>query len=370
MTELGRICLRALSPWRTHWQADTLTGALCSVAARVHGADFLRQRLIEPMLAGRPPFVLSDAFPGDLLPVPVTVRLCRPPEGADRKEVKRGRWVTPQHFLALRAGATNGQIPWGELKTDADVFCEETTRHNTLSRMSNTALEDGGLFARPDIALRTAVREPACRYAGSTPAGVHARAWAGGGAGDARSAQRGRCVPNPALNGADWLSIYFRAADGGATALLLDLLGELSLTGFGADIATGRGQFDIAGDPEPMPDLDKPPLGANGLIVLSTFQPAPSDPIDGFWEAFPKFGKLGPDVGPSDVRKRTLIMFRPGACFRGEPTRAFLGRALRMDALLPSAAAAELASRGIQIIHPAFGLGVPARVQLSDETRS
>jgi len=63
-------------------------------------------------------------------------------------------------------------------------------------------------------------------------------------------------------------------------------------------------------------------------------------------------------------------MFRPGACFRGEPTRAFLGRALPMDALLPSASAAELASRGIQIIHPAFGLAIPARLREPEETPS
>jgi CRISPR-associated protein Csm4 len=151
MTELRRICVCPLSPWRTPWQADTLTGALCSVAARVHGPDFLRERLIEPMLDGRPPFVLSDAFPGDLLPVPVTVRLCRPPPDVDRKRIKRGRWAARQHFLALRAGATDCQVPWGELRADADVFCEETTRHNTLSRASNASLEDGGLFARPDV---------------------------------------------------------------------------------------------------------------------------------------------------------------------------------------------------------------------------
>ena len=370
MTELRRVCVRPLSPWRTPWQADTLTGALCSVAARVHGADFLRQRLSEPMRAGRPPFVLSDAFPGDLLPVPVTVRLCRPPPDVDRKTIKRGRWATRQHFLALRAGAANGQIPWSELKADADVFCEETTRHNTLSRTSNASLEDGGLFARPDFALRTEVREPAFRSSGSTPGGAHAHTRAGTGAGGARSAQGHGRVPNPALNGADWLSIYFRAADDAAAQLLLDLLGELSLTGFGADIATGRGQFEIVGGPEPVSDLDQPPPGANGVVVLSTFQPGPDDPVDGYWEAFPKFGKLGPDAGLSDVRKRTLIMFRPGACFRANTSHWFLGHAIPMSSVLPPDTTAQLTGRGIQIIHPAFGLAVPARVPLSQETRS
>lgn len=319
--KLYRLKLRPRSPWRTPWQADTLTGALCATAARVHGAELLRQRLIEPMLAGSPPFVLSDAFPGDLLPFPCALRLAQPPPDADRKSIKRGRWLCRKDFLALRA-ADNGTVPWNRLLPDSVVFHEETTRHNTLARDSNASLEVGGLFARPDTLLRPAT----------------------GHNGDAR------------------LTLYFRALDAAAADLLLDLLHELALTGFGADIATGRGQFDIVDDPEAATDLDQPPTDSNGLIVLSTFQPAPGDPTDGFWEAFPKFGKLGPDLGLADVRKHTLIMFRPGACFRTDPLKPFLGRALPMDRVLPAAAAAELRPRGIEIIHPAFALAISARV--------
>jgi len=359
MTSLMRLRVRLFSPWRTPWQADTLTGALCNIAARLYGADFLRERLIQPMLAGRPPFVLSDAFPGDLLPVPVTVRFCRPPEGADRKKIKRGRWATREHFLVLRAGATNGEIPWTELKTDADLFCEETTRHNTLSRTSNASLEDGGLFARPDVALRTEV--PVAAGTQSVSASSRPRSGPAAGSGPAKAGAEKNAPrrPNPALNGADWLSIYFRAADKAAAELLLDLLNELSLTGFGADVATGRGQFEIVAEPERVSDLDQPPSGADGVVILSTFQPGPADPADGYWEAFPKFPKLGADLGVPDVRKNTLVMFRPGACFRTEPDRPFLGAALKMDVILPESLASTLTERGVEVIHPAFGLAVP-----------
>ncbi len=347
--KLHRVILAPRSPWRTPWQADTLTGALCSTAARVHGPEFLRQRLIDPMLAGSPPFVLSDAFPGNLLPLPVVARLTTAPPGADRKAIKRGRWLARDDFLALRA-STNGAVPWDRVFPDSAVFCDETTRHNTLARDCDASLEEGGLFSRPDTLLRTCI---AAQNA-------------------SRSAAPGtaQLTANPALNGADHLTLYFRARDDAAANLLLDLLHELALTGFGADVASGRGQFEIPADPEPAADLDAPPPDANGLVILSTFQPAPGDPIDGFWDAFPKFGMLGPDLGLSDVRKHTLIMFRPGACFRGEPTRAFLGRALPMDALLPSPTAVELAGRGIQIIHPAFGLAIPARLREPEETLS
>lgn len=325
---LYRLRLRPRSPWRTPWQADTLVGALCATAARAHGAAFLRERLIEPMLAGSPPFVLSDAFPGDMLPVPVALRLAKPPPDADRKAVKRGRWLALEDFLAVRAHVGNDAVPWDRLVPDSAVFCDETTRHNTLARDSDASLEEGGLFSRPDTHLL------------------------------------------PGQNGRAGLTLYFRVVDNAAADLLLDLMHELSLVGFGADIATGRGQFEIAGDPEPVSDLGQPPQGANALIVLSTFQPAPGDPTDGFWEAFPKFGKLGPDLGLSDVRKHTLILFRPGACFRADPALPLLGRALPMDEVLPAAAAAELRARDIEIIHPAFGLAIPARLQVPEETRS
>jgi len=307
--------LRPCSPWRTPWQADTLTGVLCVTAARIHGPDFLRDNLIEPMLAGSPPFILSDAFPGNLLPLPVAARLADVP--ADRvKSLKRARWIGHTDFLSLIAGAKQS-IPWDRLLPDSAVFRCDTRRHNTLARDSDASLEEGGLFSRPDTRLRSS-------------------------------------------NSADHLTLYFRAADEQATDLFLDLLHELALTGFGADIATGRGQFDVLGDPEPMPNLDAPPPGANALICLSTFQPAPADPVDGLWEVFPKFGKLGPDLGLADIRKKTLIMFRPGACFCANPTRPFVGRALPMDLILSEASAADLRERGIKIIHPAFGLTVPA----------
>lgn len=311
---LQRLRLRPRSPWRTPWQADTLTGALCTAAARVYGADFLRDRLIAPMLAGAPPFVLSDTFPGDLLPLPIAARLAPVPQD-QTKSVKRAKWAACTDFLSLVAGDTQ-HVPWDRLLSDEAVFSTETRRHNTLARDSDMSLEEGGLFSRADIHLQA---------------------------------------------GIDHLTLHFRAEDEQATDLLFDLLHELALTGFGADTATGRGQFDLLGEPDFVPELDAQPPSGNALVCLSTFQPAPSDPVDGFWEVFPKFGKLGPDLGLTDVRKKTLMMFRPGACFRADPGTPILGRALPMDLIVPEAPAANLRARGLSIIHPAFGLTLPAR---------
>ncbi len=310
---LQRIRLRPRSPWRTPWQADTLVGSLLVTCARVHGANVLRERLIDPMLAAAPPFVFSDAFPGDLLPLPIAARLAPVPED-QAKALKRAKWATSMDFRSLVAGDVQ-HIPWDRLLSDKAVFFADTRRHNTLARDSDTSLEEGGLFSRPDTHLKA---------------------------------------------GSDHLTLYFQTADEQAMDFLFDLLHELALTGFGADTATGRGQFDLIGEPDSVPELGTPRPKANALVCLSTFQPSPSDPIDGLWEVFPKFAMLGPDLGLTDVRKKTLMMFRPGACFREDSARPFLGRALPMDLVLPEAPAANLRARGVQIIHPAFGLTIPA----------
>lgn len=322
-----RLRILPRSPWRTPWQADTLAGALLATCARTHGPGVLRDKLIDPMLAGAPPFVLSDALPGELLPLPIHLRLHRYPDGANLKAIKRGRWLAPEHFDLARAGTAPSPE---NLIPDSAVFCDSTRHHNTLSRLTDTSSREDdqtesaiGLYQKSDTLLR---------------------------------------VPADGAGRLATLTVYFRFADNPGGDLLLDLLHELSLTGFGADISTGRGQFDLPEDPQPAPHLDQPPPNANGVISLSTFQPGPADPTDGYWEAFPKFGKLGPDFGLADVRKNTLILFRPGACFRSEPSRQFLGRAVPMHELLPPNSVEELKRRSFNIIHPAFGLVLPAMI--------
>ncbi len=320
---LYRLRLRPTSPWRTPWHADTLAGMLLATCARVHGADVLRDLIVDPMLEGRPAFVLSDACPGDLLPAPLWLRLADWGGEADHKRLKRARWLPRNAFLR----ACRGQLPELESFVDAaDIFVVGTRQHNTLDRFTDTtgAAEAGlGIFDRPEVTLAP-------------------------------------------LNGAGYLSVYFRILEPGAEDLLLEFFHELALVGFGADVSTGRGQFEILGEPESVPYVDQPPENANAVITLSTFQPGPTDPTEGLWEAFPKFGKLGPDFGlpNTDVRKNTLLLFRPGACFHTPDTAPpFLGRAVPMEQLLPKGVAERLAHADIKIIHPAFALAMPARIE-------
>jgi CRISPR/Cas system CSM-associated protein Csm4 (group 5 of RAMP superfamily) len=136
------------------------------------------------------------------------------------------------------------------------------------------------------------------------------------------------------------------------------LVQELAHWGFGSDRSAGKGQFRLGSPLESAHELDAP-AHADGCVVLSTFQPAAGDPTDGAWEAFTKYGKLGPDFGLENVFKRPMIVFRPGACFRGRAARGWMGRAIPMHELLAEDVAGRLESKTVSVVHWAFGVCLP-----------
>lgn len=307
--DLYRFRLIPESPWRTPWQADTLSGLLCWMCARTEGESVLRRQLIDPALDGRPRFVLSDAFPGDRFPLPAAVRtLDVPPEL--RKPLKRARWLLPHSFRQLQAGTVPGT---GEMIRDSGTV-EYTQLRNTIGRASNTTSNGGGLFPTEESVLKRGLRH---------------------------------------------LTVYARL-EPAFRDLFERLIRELTQWGFGSDRSAGKGQVRLDGEVEPVPELDRVP-DANACVVLSTFQPAKNDPVDGAWEAFTKFGKLGPDFGFENVFKRPMIVLRPGASFRVSAQRPWLGRAIPMDDLLAPDVVRHFRTRRIEVIQWAYGLCVPMR---------
>lgn len=324
MHTIYRIRIRPLGPWRTPWQADTLTGLLCWMCVRTEGETVLRKEILEPMLAGEPPFVLSDAFPGDLLPIPAATRLADWPVEL-RKSVKRAAWLRPDAFVR----ACNGEpLDASDLVIDSPIAEYDHTR-NTLSRMNDTTGMEGALFTLQEYRLNYS-------------AGISG--WG------------------------DGLSIYVRVRPR-ARELLLYLFDELACVGFGADVGIGKGAF---GFPNGVPELEPVDLfqsdrrsGDKTLIVLSTFQPGPEDPTRGVWESFVKFGKLGPGLSGRGVEKRPLVLLRPGACFIApSEARPYLGRAIPMEEILPAEITDDLRSQGVEVVHPAFGLTITANLRL------
>lgn len=295
------------SPWLTPWQSDTLCGLLCWVCSLIEGEATLQQEVIKPALAGQPPFVLSDAFPNDWLPVPFVVRLMNwlPDE---RKTVKRGRWLSQESFERFQQGIQ----PRTPDFVQASGVLEYTQVRNCIGRATSTTSQGGELFALEESVL----------------------------------AKEGR-----------FLTVYARIRDEFVTRFW-KWIEELAIWGFGADRSVGKGQFRLDSALEPVLNLDNA-CGANGSVVLSTFQPTFGNPADGAWEAFTKYGKLGPDYGVENVFKRPLILLRPGACFWTSQPQGWYGRAVPVSELLAPDVVTDMGDRGKSVVQWSFGLSVP-----------
>lgn len=290
-----RFRLRLRSPWRTPWQADTLFGALCWIGARHDGSDVLRREVIEPSLRGDPPMVLSDGFFGDRLPFPEAWRF-HEWSAADWPTIKTAEWLHQPDFERIR----NGHAPTAE-QCFSDSSISQIRLQHTRRRDTDTTPDEGGLHEHEDWHAPT----------------------------------------DPTADGT--LSVYVRVKPAFAQRLL-DWFESLADIGFGADHATGRGQFEIDSI-ERAEWLDATPTNANAIAALSTFQPNTSDPTIGVWKAFSKFGRIGHGHGLTndETQKRPLIVFRPGACFLtknpsaspdSSASRPFIGRAIPMRELL------------------------------------
>lgn len=279
--------------------------------ARLKGRAQMYEDIQRPALDGLPPFVISDAFPNDLLPMPASARL-QALSAAERKEIKHARWVSAEAFRRAQAGEPIARPDF----VHTGPYCTYDRWRNSIDRQEGSAGgRGGGIFGTAETTL--AVSESA-----------------------------------------SCLSVYARVTDQWSERLL-ELLRELSATGFGADVSVGRGHFEVIGSAEDASWLDDVPSDCSGLISLSSFQPAASDPTDGFWEAFTKYGKLGPDLAADSVFKSPLLMFRPGAVFARRDRRQYVGRAVPMAELLTRKTVKQLSAAGVEVAHLAFGLAVP-----------
>ena len=140
---LYRLKLKVQSPWLTPWQSDTLAGLLCWTMARTKGSEQLQKEILEPSQQGHPPFVLSDAFPEGLLPVPTLLQAQAWPHD-QQKRVRRAQWLAITDFQAFQQGTL--PLP-DQLLLKDQIYQPARNLRNQLSRVSNTTSEGGQLFS-------------------------------------------------------------------------------------------------------------------------------------------------------------------------------------------------------------------------------
>ncbi|MFH1140679.1 MAG: RAMP superfamily CRISPR-associated protein [Chloroflexota bacterium] len=293
---LFRLRLEPRGPYATPFLADTLMGHLCWAAVRTGGEPVLTE-ILESARAGQPKLVLSDGFPGDLLPMPV-LPPTPIPQGSvatqrarflEEKKRRQAKWVVKEDFQRILQGE---RIPPKDLSSDDKKQLPATrgVLKNTINR--NT---------------------------GATPDNEQ-----GGGLYELQETFQSQ------------VTVYAQVAAGYERTLKV-LLAYLAETGYGKRKSIGYGA--LAGPPvlEPFSGFGGPSSqDANAFVSLSTFVPAQHNPTDGYWQLVVKYGKLGEEFALSGMPfKKPLIMLRAGAVFRDSPVRDHYGRIVDGISYLP-----------------------------------
>lgn len=282
LTYLARLRLSGSVVGRV--QSDTLFGGLCW-AYHDQADDNRFQDFIARCTGGNPPFVVSDPFPGDLLPKPLL-----PPPALDTgsapdkaalvavakqaKKVKDIQWLTLAEFRDMLAGQP--VVP----ERKKAISLSRLTQHNTINRETGTTVTDGGGLY--DIQETFYYKE---------------------------------------------LSVYCRV-ESGWEETLERCLGNLGRTGFGGKRSIGKGGFDLV-DFTQFDGFETSP-GDDAFVSLSHFVPAVDDPAEGCYKTMVKYPRLDRELsqGPN-LFKHPLVLLTPGSVFRtGTVPNSYYGRAI------------------------------------------
>ncbi len=300
-----RIKITMASPSLTAWQADTLFGHLCWALVRREGEAGLHH-MLDRYRDNNPPLILSDGFPDDLLPRPLLpAKLRKEGELADQiaatrraQEDKRSEWYTTNEFSqSLQGGHVHGQAAVS--KTSSFY-----TLHNQVNRASGTTGGDdsGHLFS---------------------------------------------------LTG-EWTEqriVYIKVADD-CDVDWRELLNDLQKMGFGKRKSVGYGAIESGRSMRRL-QVFHCRQRLNGFVSLSSFVPAKTDPIDGYWKTDVKYGKLGEERAVSSHPfKYPLVRILPGAVFHtSTPPKPFYGRLVE-----------DIAPQSPDVVQYGFAFVVPIRI--------
>lgn len=300
--------MRPLGGFVTPLQADTIFGHLCWLVRWTEGEDDLKDFLAS--FESAPPFILSDGFPGDLLPAPCHLPTLIP-EGLGematydlRKSLKGIEWLTTADFNSVCKGRLVDSVP------ATRGFIPFSTLHSSINRITGTTGDEGSLYEIEEYAT-----------------------------GDEH----------------EYISIYVKMVEG-LEDRISGLFRNLGLMGYGRKRSVGRGSMEFI-SMEPFDGFGGI-AGANGFISLSNFVPAETDPTDGFYRTMVKYGKLGGEFTfCGNPFKRPLMMISAGSAFKTDKAPdAFYGTMVK-----------DIAPQKPEVVHYGYAFAVPA-ILLRDKT--
>jgi CRISPR-associated protein Csm4 len=265
------------------WQADTFFGHLCWALVRCEGEEALHS-FLSLYDQGQPPLVLSNGFPGDLLPRPILP--LAPPEltqpKADRiqqarvnKDAAQVGYLSLEEFNRARRGEFVGPKPKAGIQ-------HRVTMKNQISRLTGTTGEEGQLYPQEES------------------------------------------FSSSDSEGQSRVTFYLRVAPE-FLDLFRALVEQVAQEGYGKRKTVGYGEIAYW-QLEPFDGFERVPE-ASGFVSLSNFVPVWDDPRNGYWQVLVKYGKLGEELAASaNPFKLPLVMLAAGSCFRHVPVRPWYGR--------------------------------------------
>jgi len=267
--EIYKLKLSFNSPLLTPLHADIVFGHLCWVIAYREGAQALEQ-FLRPFKENKPPFTISDGLPIDLFPKPLTVEFLI--ENWEKsKEMKKSDFLLFEDFKKVIKGE---KIEYASIPKNVK---SSLIPHNTISRLTNTTLQEGGVYSLEEKFISE-------------------------------------------------LNIFIKSSSKEWIDRLEELFFELSKSGFGRKKSIGKGHFTLTKIElfDELEYLENP----NGFVTLSNFCPAKDDPAEGYYKTFVKYGKLGEEFTFSgNPFKKPLIMIKTGSVFKTDgPPREYYGR--------------------------------------------
>ena len=289
-----RYRITPLSPFATPMRSDTLYGHLLCVVREWDG-DKAADDLIAAFESGCPPFRLSSVFPSGMLPMPVLPPASREEVRKssgnllatlkDLKKFKKLPWIPTSAWVETASSLSQQALYayWLGNREKFETHCAGKqcfVPHNSISRVSGTVLDQGGLYFDQD------------RFYG-----------------DATS-----------------LDLY---VDTDNVDYLDEILNRLSLTGFGKDKTTGKGQFAIARDVDFKSEL----FAINGdcFLNLSVYSTPDLQGIRGSYNLFTKYGKVWNGFGQTNPYKKPFLAFTEGSVFTASPPESGVLRGIHAD---------------------------------------
>ena len=276
--KMYRIKLKCKSSILTSLHADTIFGHLCWMVAHFEGDDALK-KFLHPFRNEKPPFIISDGFPGDLLPRPFSTQFMID-DPKKIKEIKKIQMLSIDDFNCVRRGELCS------LTLPQKIETTMVTTHSSISRLTNSTFEEGGLYSLEETFIHS-------------------------------------------------ITIYLKVISDEWKDKVIELFNKLSKSGYGKKKSIGKGQFDVISVKNfcAFKDIEK----ADGFVTLSHFCPAENDPTEGLYKTFVKYGKLGEEFNYcGNPFKKPLVMIKAGSIFRTDKhPKEFYGRIIQ-DGIAPA----------------------------------